>query len=57
MFTNTQDAGKEIDAGFYMRARKQIRSWSWSWGRSHDQREPGLVRPAIRGHKPGAIGF
>ena len=34
MFTNTQDAGKEIDAGFYMRARKQIRSWSWSWGRS-----------------------
>ncbi|MGZ4856683.1 MAG: hypothetical protein ACXVKH_16330 [Candidatus Angelobacter sp.] len=33
MFTNTQDAGKEIDAGLYMRARRQIRSWSWSWGR------------------------
>ncbi|HSK44693.1 MAG TPA: hypothetical protein VLA83_12485 [Candidatus Binatia bacterium] len=33
MFTNTQDAGKEMDAGLYMRARKQIRSWSWSWGR------------------------
>lgn len=34
MFTNTQDSGKEIDAGLYMRARTQIRSWSWSWGRS-----------------------
>jgi hypothetical protein len=33
MFTNTQDAGKGIDAGLYMRARKQIRSWSWSWSR------------------------
>jgi hypothetical protein len=34
MFTNTQDAGKEIYAGRYLRAMKQIRSWSWSrsWG-------------------------
>ena len=34
MLTNTQDVGKELDAGLYLRARKQIRSWSWSWGRS-----------------------
>jgi hypothetical protein len=36
MFTNTQDAGKKIYAGRYLRAMKQIRSWSWSWswGRS-----------------------
>ena len=33
MFTNTQDAGKEIDAGLYLRARRQIRSWSWGWGK------------------------
>ena len=35
MFTNTQDAGKEIYAGRYLRAMKQIRSWSWSrsWGK------------------------
>jgi hypothetical protein len=32
MFTNTQDAGNAIDAGLYLRARKQIRSWSWSLG-------------------------
>lgn len=32
MAINTQDAGNQIDAGFYLRARKQIRSWSW--GRS-----------------------
>jgi len=33
MATNTQDARNEIDAGLYLRARKQIRSWSWSWGK------------------------
>ena len=33
MFTNTQDAGKEIDAGLYMRARRRIRSWSWGWSK------------------------
>lgn len=32
MIANTQDAGKEIYAGRYLRAMKQIRSWSW--GRS-----------------------
>ena len=32
MFTNTQDAGKELDAGLYMRALKQISSWSWRRG-------------------------
>ena len=29
MFTNTQDAGKKLNAGLYVRALKQIRSWSW----------------------------
>jgi hypothetical protein len=33
MFTNTQDAGKEIDAGLYLRAMKQIQSWSWGRGK------------------------
>lgn len=33
MFTNTQDAGKEIDAGLYLRARRQFRSWSWGRGK------------------------
>jgi len=32
MFTNTQDVGKELNAGLYMRALKQIRSWSWRRG-------------------------
>ena len=32
MFTNTQEADKEIYAGLYMRAKKQIRSWSWRRG-------------------------
>lgn len=32
MTTDTQDARNQIDAGFYQRAQKQIRSWSW--GRS-----------------------
>jgi len=32
MFTNTQDADKELNAGLYMRALKQIRSWSWRRG-------------------------
>lgn len=32
MFTNTQDAENDIDAGLYQRAKKQIRPWSW--GRS-----------------------
>ena len=32
MFTNTQEAGKELNAGLYMRALKQIRSWSWRRG-------------------------
>jgi hypothetical protein len=31
MATKTQNAGNEIDAGFYLRARKQTRSWPWRW--------------------------
>ena len=37
MFTNTQDAGKEIYAGRYLRAMKQVRSWSRFWGRSKQE--------------------
>jgi len=33
MFTNTQDGGNEIYAWRYLRAMKQIRSWSPFWGR------------------------
>jgi hypothetical protein len=37
MATNTQDAGNAIDAGLYLRARKQIESWamsrSWGWSK------------------------
>ena len=29
MATNTQDAGIQMEAGLYMRARRQIRSWAW----------------------------
>lgn len=29
MATDTQDAGNQIEAGLYMRAQKQIRSWPW----------------------------
>jgi hypothetical protein len=32
MFTNTQDAGKEIYAGRYLRVIKQVRYWSWFRG-------------------------
>ena len=34
MFTNTQDAGKEMDAGLYMRAKRHLRSLKWSRSRS-----------------------
>ena len=33
MFINTQDVGNEIDPRFYLRAMKQIRSWSWGRGK------------------------
>ena len=34
MFTNTQDADKEISAGLYLRAKRQLRSLNWNRGRS-----------------------
>lgn len=34
MAINTQDAGNEMDTDLYLRARKQIRSWSWPWSAS-----------------------
>jgi hypothetical protein len=34
MDTNTQDAGKEIYAGLYLRAKRQLRSLNWSRSRS-----------------------
>ncbi len=34
MFTNTQDADEEISAGLYLRAKKQLRSLTWSRGRN-----------------------
>jgi hypothetical protein len=33
MFTNTEDARREIDAGLYPRTMKQIRFWSWGRGK------------------------
>jgi len=30
MDTNTQDAGQEVYAGFYLRAKRQLRSLNWS---------------------------
>jgi hypothetical protein len=33
MATNTQDARNEVDVGLYLRAMKQIRSWSWGGGK------------------------
>jgi hypothetical protein len=39
MFSNTQDAGKEIYAGRYLRALKQIRSWSWLRSRGRGKRK------------------
>lgn len=33
MFTNTQDAGKEIDAGLYLRVKRQLQTWSLGWGK------------------------
>jgi hypothetical protein len=32
MFSNTQDDSKEIYAGHYLRAMKQVRYWSWFRG-------------------------
>ncbi|HLK08756.1 MAG TPA: hypothetical protein VKV30_12455 [Candidatus Angelobacter sp.] len=34
MDTNIQDAGKEIYAGLYLRAKRQLRSLNWSRSRS-----------------------
>jgi hypothetical protein len=47
MATNTQNAGNKIDAGFYIRARKQTRSWPWPWGKnkSTDILEAEMERP------------
>jgi hypothetical protein len=39
MATNTQDAGNESYAGLYLRARRQIRSWSWSLFWSWDKKK------------------
>lgn len=33
MFTNTQDAAKEIDAKLYLRVKRQIQSWSLVWSK------------------------
>lgn len=33
MDTNTQDAGKDLSAGFYLRAKRQLRSLNWSRSR------------------------
>jgi hypothetical protein len=47
MATKTQNAGNEIDAGFYLRARKQTRSWPWPWGKKKltDISEAEMERP------------
>jgi hypothetical protein len=37
MDTNTQEAGKEIYAGLYLRAKRQLRSLNW--GRSRNKKE------------------
>ncbi|MBZ5493355.1 MAG: hypothetical protein LAO76_20755 [Acidobacteriia bacterium] len=34
MDTNTQEAGNEIYAGLYLRAKRQLRSLNWSRSRS-----------------------
>jgi hypothetical protein len=35
MAVDAPDIRNDIDAGFYLRAKRQIRSWScsWSWGK------------------------
>jgi hypothetical protein len=33
MATNTQAAGKSINARLYLRVKTQIRSWAWGWGK------------------------
>jgi len=33
MFTNMQDADKQISAGLYLRAKRQLRSLNWSRSR------------------------
>jgi hypothetical protein len=47
MATNTHNDGNKIDAGFYIRARKQTRSWPWPWGKkkSTDISEAEMERP------------
>jgi hypothetical protein len=37
MFSNTQDAGKEIYAGLYLRAKRQLRSLNWIRSRSRKE--------------------
>ena len=51
MFTNTQDAGKELNAGLYMRALKQIRSWSW---RGDEKKFIGLSEAEAETERPWA---
>jgi hypothetical protein len=47
MATNTHNPGNKIDAGFYIRARKQTRLWPWPWGKkkSTDISEAEMERP------------
>ena len=37
MFTNTRDADKEISAGLYLRAKRQLRSLNWSRSRGKQE--------------------
>ncbi len=39
MFSNTQEISKEINIGIYMRAKRQLRSFSWSGRRSGSKRD------------------
>ena len=47
MSTDTQEAGNQIEAGLYLRAQKQIRSWSWgrSKRKSANLAEAEMARP------------
>ncbi len=39
MFSNTQETSKEFNTGIYMRAKRQLRSFSWSGRRSESKKD------------------
>ena len=53
MFSNTQESSKEVNTGIYMRAKRQLRSLSWS-GRLSRSKKTSINLAADETERPWA---